>query len=244
MKAFFLTFLITLSCTKYAQFSSEGVSRSLKSVEMPVSDLDEISWAVGKWKDSKVTQSVTFIVSLPKLSQEDFEKIQNQTNMNAWILRLIVNQNNKSKDLGPLYVPLGSKKVLRGQAYSFPSSIALKIYYSAAFPSERFRFSNCPAFNHRKRITKLNIKNDNSTFDLSFDQTINYPEKAQLVEFAPTAFNGGDTLTGEYFVEIAPYNVENKTILGPFKRIPQYIDISEEELINVPSCEGVHPENQ
>jgi hypothetical protein len=111
MKAFFLTFLITLSCTKYAQFSSEGVNTSLKNVEMPVSDLNEISWAVGKWKDSKVTQSFTFIVSLPKLSHDDFEKIQNQTNMNAWILRLIVNQNNKSQDLGPLYVPLGSKKV-------------------------------------------------------------------------------------------------------------------------------------
>ena len=244
MKAFFLTFLITLSCTKYAQLSSEGVSTTLKSVEMPVSGLDEISWAVGKWKDSKVTQSFTFIVSLPKISHDDFEHLHEQKEMNAWILRLIYIKNNKSQDLGALYVPLGSKKVLRGQGHSFPSSVAFKIYYSAAFPSERFRFSNCPAFNHRKRITKLNIKNDNSTFDISFDQTINYPEKAQLVEFAPTAFNGGDTLTGEYFVEISPYNVEKKTILGAFKRIPQYIDVSAEELINIPSCEGVHPENQ
>jgi len=244
MKAFFLTFLITLSCTKYAQLSSEGVSTSLKNIEMPLSDVDEIPWPIGKWKDSKVTQSFTFIVSLPKISHDDFELVQQQKEMNAWILRLIFTQNNKSQDLGSLYVPLGSKKVLRGQGHSFPTSVAIKVYYSAAYPSERFRFSQCPAFNHRKRITKLSIKNDSSPFDLTFDQTTNYPEKSQVVEFAPTAFNGGDSLQGDYFLEIAPYNVEKKIILGAFKRIPQYIEVSGEESINVPSCDGVHPDNQ
>ena len=244
MKAFFLTFLITLSCTKYAHLESEGLSTSLKNIEMPLSDLDEISWPVGKWKDSKVSQSFTFIITLPKISPEDFEKIHEQKGMNAWVLRLILNQNNKTQDLGSLYVPLGSKKVFRGHGQNFPNSAAVKVFYSAAYPSERFRFSNCPAFNHRKRISHLSIKNENTVFELSFDQTLNYSDKAQLVEFAPTAFNGGDSLTGDYFIEIAPYNVEKKVILGAFKRIPQYIEVSGEESINVPSCDGVHPENQ
>ncbi len=243
MKALFLIVLLALSCMKKSSpLSKDAVGMRLKDVEMNISHLSEVEWHVGKWKDTILTQSFIFHVEMPKVSEEDLEFLQKEKHVDAWIIRLIVQRRSEKQDLGSLYAQFMGKKFTRGHAGGAPSNVALRVYYAAAYASERFRSFKCPAFNHRFRITDMKVAGEASPFDITFDQTTSYPEKSQLIELHPSSFNAGNNLVGEYYVEIAPYNSHDKTIHGSFKRLPVWIEVSREEQVSVPTCEGVHEE--
>lgn len=243
MKPFFLTLIIIVacSCTKYAKLDKEAVSLQINSVKMEISHLNEIEWLVGKNKESEVSQSITFIVDLPKLSSEDLDYMIERKDVDAWILRLIASRKSQTQDLGSLYALFRPKRVARG-SQSVTSAVTFKIFYAAAYASMRFRAFKCPAFDHNKNISSMGIKGENEEFSISVNQITPYNEKSNLVELTPTAFNGGHSLVGNYYVEIAPYNSKKKQIYSSFKRLPMYISVSEEESIRVKSCEGINPE--
>lgn len=242
MKALLLSVLLACSCTKNSALTKDAMGLRLKDVEMSISHLNEVEWLVGKKKEATVTQSVTFVVDLPKVSEEDLEHLSSLKGIDSWILRLIVQRGSEKQDLGSLYARFKPKSVMRGQSTSSPTSVTLKIYYAAAFPSERFRFFHCPAFDHSKRITDMKIKGESTPFDLTIGQVSPYPEKSHLIELTPSAFNGGNSLIGEYYIEIAPYDSEKKVIHAAFKRIPAYVEILAESKESVVSCLGEHPE--
>jgi hypothetical protein len=242
MKALFLTLLLCYSCTKYASFSKEAVGISIHPVQMKVSYLDEIEWHIGQKKEETVTQSITFIVDLPKMRDEDLNFLTEQKGIDAWIVRLVASRGSKIQDLGSLYALFKPKKASRASISSATSSVVMKVFYAAAFASERFRAQKCPAFNHRKRIRKMEIQGEDEEFSLSINQVTSYEEKSQLVELAPTAFNAGHSLVGDYFIEIAPYDSKKRLIHSNFKRIPMNVSVTEENEVKVLSCEGVNPE--
>lgn len=243
MKPFYLALIIVFSCscTKYATLDKEAVSLQIHSVNMEISHLDEIEWRVGMQKESEVSQSITFIVDLPKLRSSDLDYLIEQKDVDAWILRLIVSRNSQTQDLGSLYALFRPRRLARG-AQTITSSVTFKIFYAAAYASMRFRAFKCPAFGHNKNISSMDIMGDNEEFSLSVNQVSPYKEKSNLVELTPSAFNAGNSLVGNYYVEIAPYNSKKKQIYSSFKRIPMYLSVSEEENVNVQSCEGIHPE--
>lgn len=242
MKALFLTVLLLFSCSKSARLDKEAIGMRLSEVRMNIHHLNEIDWLIGKKKEATVSQSFTFEVEMPKVDEEDLDYLTELKGINAWILRLIVQRGSETQDLGSLYARFRPKKILRGQGGGAPTQVSVKVYYAAGFPSERFRGFHCPAFGHNKRIKKMKINGEEKSFDLTFDQIISYPEKSQLVELTPSAFNGGNSLVGEYFIEIAPYDSEKKVIHGPFSRIPMWIEVTEEESQIIKSCLGEHPE--
>lgn len=244
MKALFLSILLFCSCTKNTPLTKDAMGLRLPDVQMDISHLNEVEWLVGKRKEAVVSQSFVFTVEMPKVSEEDLEYLTKLKGIDSWIIRLIVNRGSEKQDLGSLYARFKPKTTVRGQAGGAPSSVTLKVYYAAAYPSERFRFFHCPAFDHSKRIQEMKISGENKPFDITIDQATSYPEKSQLVELTPSSFNGGNSLTGEYFVEIAPYDSEKKVIHAGFKRIPRYVEVTLEEKENVSSCLGEHPELQ
>lgn len=244
MKALILLLIaLTNSCTKYAEFSKDAVGVHISPVTMDISHLNEISWLVGQKKEEKITQSFTFIVDMPKIKQDDLLFLSEQKGIDAWIIRLIINRGSETQDLGSLYALFKPKKMSRGsQGTGATSSVTLKVFYAAAYASERFRTFKCPAFGHTKRISSMSIKGDNEEFSLSVSMTAPYNEKSNLVELAPTAFNAGNSLIGEYFVEIAPYDSQRKMVHASFKRLPMHISVEREENIRVKSCDGIHQE--
>lgn len=244
MKAFFLTLLLCFSCTKYAEVSKNAVGIEISPVETEVNHLNEVEWNVGKRKEKKITQSFAFIVNMPKLKKADLDYLTEQKNINAWILRLIVNRGSETQDLGSLYALFRPQRVGRGVSGSATSSVTFKVFYAAAYASERFRAFRCPAFGHNKKIKSLSIVGSNDEYSITIGQSISYTEKSHLVELTPSAFNGGNSLTGEYFIEIAPYDTKRKLIHSPFKRLPMHISVEQEESVRVTSCEGVHSEIQ
>lgn len=240
-----LSLLLSFSCTKYAEFSKDAVGLIIQPVTMDINRLNEIEWLIGRPKEKKITQSITFAVDMPKMRQDDLDYLTEQKNVDAWILRLIVNRGSETQDLGSLYTLFRPRKITRGnQGAGAASSVSFKVYYAAAYASERFRAFSCPAFEHNLKIDSMDIKGEASEFSLSIDQATPYNEKSQLVELTPSSFNGGHSLIGEYFIEIAPYDSKRKMILSHFKRLPQSVVVTREERISVKSCAGIRPELQ
>lgn len=245
MKALFLTLLLVFSCSKNATVTKDAVGIQIHPVTMEVSHLNDIDWAVGLRKEEKITQSFTFIVDMPKIDEDDLEYLSDHKGIDSWIVRLIVNRGSETQDLGSLYALFKPKRISRGtQSAGATASVTLKVFYAAAYASERFRAMKCPAFGHTKKIDKMSIQGTNDEFSLSIGQSFPYNEKSHLVELTPSAFNGGNSLVGDYFVEIAPYDSTKRMIHSSFKRIPMHVSVMREEEVRVKSCDGIHPELQ
>jgi hypothetical protein len=217
----------------------------IEPVTMEVSRLNQIEWRVGKNKEAKVGQSITFIVEMPKLRNSDMDFLIENKNVDSWIIRLVVRRGSKTQDLGSLYTLFRPRKASRTSQKGGPAStVTFKVFYAAAYASERFRAFDCPAFSHNKKIDSMEIVGTNQEFSLNVTHSFPYLEKSNPVELTPSAFNGGNSLEGKYYLEIAPYDSQRKMIHADFKRIPMSISVNSEESIRVQSCDGVHSELQ
>lgn len=231
------------ACSKYAAVSKESVGIQISPIEMDVSSLNEIAWPVGMHREEKVTQSITFVVDLPRIKKDDLTFLTEQKNIDSWIIRVIAKKSYEAQDLGSLYVLYHPRHSSRTSAGSTSATkVAVKIYYAAAYASERFRGFKCPAFNHNKRINEMSVEGNNDDFEIHLGQTSGYGEKPQLVELNPSAFNGGNSLVGEYWLEIAPYDSKNRIIHAPFKKIPRHIVVKSEDTVSIKSCDGIKME--
>ena len=242
MKLLLITTLAFLgACTKYAEVTRDSFNDQVKRVNMSISYLKDADWKVGQKKEATVTQSISFLLDMPKVSDEDLAYLTSKHKVDAWIVRIIASRENKNVDLGSSYALFNPQSSGRGRIRT-PESISIKIYYAAAYASERFRAMKCPNFNHSKRITSMGIEGEDKEFKINIGRPIPYGEKSQLVEFRPNTFNGGHSLAGTYNIEIAPYNSREKVILGGFTRIPMTVAVKQEEEVSVPSCNGFQSE--
>lgn len=241
MKLLFLSFFVVVSCSREAKLSRDTVSTHLDGIVMPVTGLSEIKWPSGFRQEAVVTQSITFNLGMPKVEQDDLDYLIDERDVDSWIIRVMSYKNSEKQDLGSLYSLFRPRKLSRTSAGS-ASSVTIKIFYAAAYASERFRNSKCPPLGHNKKIKSFRVEDTKEPFSLSIQGAQSYKEKSQLIELTPSSFNGGLSLLGEYSFEIAPYNSKKKMIHAPFKKIPGSIIVSEEESVAVPSCEGVKSE--
>lgn len=241
MKLLLLSFLVMYSCTKSARLQRDSVSAHLEGVKMEVTRLSEIKWPAGFREEAVVTQSITFNIDMPKVDQDDLDYLINDRDVDSWIIRVLVYRNGEKHDLGSLYSLFRPRKLSRTSAGA-ATRVSLKIYYAAAYASERWRHSKCPPLGHNKKISEMRIEDTGEEFSLNVGASQPYKEKSQLIELTPSAFNGGMSLAGEYTFEIAPYNSQKKVIHAPFKTIPGKVVVAKEESVPVSSCSGVHPE--
>ena len=241
MKVLLLSLLVMYSCSKNAKLSRETASAHLDGVVMKVSKLNEIKWPAGFRQEATVSQSITFIIDTPKVNQDDLDYLIEERGIDSWIIRVIAYKSGEKQDLGSLYSLFRPKKKSRTWTDA-ASSVAIKIYYAAAFASEKWRLAKCPPLGHNRKITDLRIEDTGEPFSLSVGGGQQYNEKSQLIELTPSSFNGGMSLAGEYYFEIAPYNSQKKVIYAPFKRIPGKVVVASEVSVAVPSCNGVKTE--
>lgn len=240
MKLLFLSFLL-LSCTKYSPLTKDTVGITIKDMDMKIAQVQEVPWKVGQYRDQKISQSFTAMVEMPKIKVEDLDYLTESRGIDAWILRIIVQRGSATQDLGSLYTLFRPRQASRVTA-SAATSISFKVYYAAAYASERFRNAKCPPFSHDKKFVNLKIEGDPELFSTSIAGAVPYQEKSQLIELTPSSFNGGHSLAGDYYVEIAPYDSHKRLIHSSFKRISQHISIKSEESVTIKECAGVHTE--
>lgn len=234
--------LILTSCTQYANVSKDSVGTIVSDFNMEIYQLNEIEWFVGKRKEHKITQSITFIVDLPKVQKDDLQYLTDTKGVDSWILRLISRKGGEERDLGSLYSLFKPRSAGRRSSAGPAKSVTFKIYYAAAYASERFRTFRCPAFDHNKKISDMSVKGDVNPLEIIMLASLPYPEKSQLIELTPSSFNGGNSLVGDYYIEIAPYDSQKKLIHSSFKRLPNYVSVTTEDSIELKSCAGVRSE--
>lgn len=246
MKAFlFLIIALLYSCRQSVEVKDGPGGIQINNIDVNLSHLNEVEWHVGVPRRTKtVTQSFTFLIDLPKISESDMDLIMKHRKTDSWILRLIFEQGGKVQDLGSMYTPFkNAHTASRGQISSTsPSSASMKVYYAAAYASERFRAMSCPPFGHNRRIKKMSIMGEETPIQLELNNSSPYSEKSQLNDLAPSSFNAGLNLVGNYYVEIAAYNSQDKMINSHFVRIPEHIEVKSEEQLHIHGCEGVHQE--
>ena len=243
MKLLLLSFLVMYSCTKNATLQRETASAHLDGVTMKISNLSEIKWPAGFREEAIVSQSITFLIEMPKVDQDDLDYLISERDVDSWIIRVIAYKHGEKQDLGSLYSLFRPRKLSRTSTGA-ATSVAVKIWYAAAYASEKWRNSRCPPLGHNKKITEMRIEDTGEEFDLSIGGGQPYNEKSQLIELTPSSFNAGMSMAGEYSFEIAPYNSKKKVIHAPFRRIPGKIVVAKEESVPVPSCSGIHTERQ
>lgn len=210
---------------------------------MDISNLEETTWWIGaKRKEAEVTQSITFFLHLPKLKEDDLKYLVQQKEVDSWMVRVILVKGSKEQDLGSLTTPFFSRLHGARPHQSASGLVAIKIYYAAAYASERLRRFNCPAFAHDKRVNSMTVKGAKDPFDINVGSFKSYQDKPREASITPNSFNGGNSLQGEFHFEIAPYSAKKQGIIGDFKRIPRYVEVMSEESIDTKSCKGLHPE--
>lgn len=244
MKVFLLTFLLSYSCTRYAELDPTAMDTTIKKVEMDLAHLREEKWLVGKRKEAELSQGLTLLLELPKLRSDDLEFLIKEKGVDAWIIRVIQDKDQGQLDLGSLYTLFKPSHITRGKSLGPAQRVGIKINYAAAHASMRFRAFSCPAFGHNKKISRMSVQGNKTPFEISVGPPTEYREKSQLVQLSPSEFNGGHKLSGKFHFEIAPYSSKSKTIFGSFKRIPRFLEVSAEENIEVETCRGVHPERE
>lgn len=240
MKVLLLSSLLFFSCSKEATLRRDSANALLEGVRMDIGNLKEIRWPAGFREEALVSQSITFTITMPKVDQDDLDYLISQRGIDSWILRVLVYRNGERQDLGSLYSPFRPRKLSRTSTDS-AKAVSLKIYYAAAYASEKWRSSKCPPLGHNRQITEMEIDDPKEEFSLTIGGGNLYPEKSQLIELTPSSFNGGMSLTGEYSFEIAPYDSQKKVIHAPFKKIPGKVIVSKEESVSLPSCSGIDP---
>ena len=69
-----------------------------------------------------------------------------------------------------------------------------------------------------------------------------FDEKLKLNELVPTTLNVGNSMVGEYYIEVALFNTAQKKIFSSFQRLPFHLKVLSEDSIVVDGCAGVHKE--
>jgi hypothetical protein len=241
MKAL-LTLLLCLSCTRYAELASKHAQFKIHNAPVDITHAQNSEWHVGKKKEVELSQSFTFIVDLPKMRDDDLDTLIKEKEVDSWIVRLIQSKGPTTQDLGSMYTLFRPKKVTRVSAAGPAGSVTVKVYYAAAFASERFRRQECPMFEHDKKIVDLSVQGSSEEITVPIGQSNSYNERAQLIELVPSSFNGGNSLHGTYYIELAAYNFHKKTVMSPWIRYSKHVVVAEEAAVDMKSCRGIRPD--
>lgn len=247
MKATWLLLLLILGCRNESALVEQSGRVFIKNAEVKIDNLNETNWQVGRpRRRTSLSQNFIFTVDLPYLEEESKQILYKKYEMDGWILKVSHKYGSQELVLGYVYAPMAGIKHRRQQDIEInqTKSVAIKISYAASFISERFRAFDCPAFMHDRKLNNIEVVGDPAPLDIEIKYPITHYLKAEVAELTPSNFNAGNSLTGDYSIEIALYSMKNKTIGTAFIPLKQIIKVGLEDRINVNGCEGIRPELQ
>lgn len=238
LKLTLITMILTLgACSRGTKVTSTPESTTIEVEESGITDAVDIPWNVGRpERDAQVSKGMRLEITFPILSESELKSLNKEYNMDSWLLRINRVQNGNRQVLGHLYVPLVYQKSA-GVSLRSVSSGVIQILYSDAAPSKRFSEFPCPAFGHSLRI-------GDTTLDTSAESTITatkgrkrpLPVKAEKLEFGALGFNGGKSLQGIYWTEIALFDSVRGETLSDFSNLGGKLAINTEKSIAINGC--------
>jgi hypothetical protein len=237
-----LLFLVT-SCDQKSTLIYEGQNAIVRATSSGIKEADEIQWGVGALRKQTVSKGFRLKIDFPLLEEEDLVRIVKEKSVAAWLVRIKRVRNGNPEVLGYVTIPLTSA-MARGGEKRKPQQLKsayLNIYYAAAALSRRFENFECPAFDHKKRIGDVEEVLEptrSALLILSQSEAKQVTVRSEPLGYAPVVINGGMELDGEYIIELAFYNDEEKRQLSNFIELAASIKILNEETVNLKGCQN------
>ncbi len=232
-----------MSCQQKAVLKGSGQYSYLENVEPQIDRSEDLSWEVGKTGRVEISQGFSFRVHFNGLSRGDAEKLYEESGANAWLFRLSKISGSGSRVVGSSYVPFVIFNQDQGMNFSSVDQVYLSVRYAAAYMSERFRLLECPAFEHDKKILKIEVRDQSMrSKKIQLGPPVSIQGDMRKHELAPIQYNGGMSLLGNYRIEMALYDYRKKQRMGLFVPIGQVIEIASERPIKIPGCQGAQDE--
>ncbi len=244
MKNFLLLALfLVMGCKEECALKQRGTNFTLENVRGAISNIKIVSWPRGPAEKAGISLAAIISVDLPLIKKDDAEILQKELFVDSWLVQYQRTSDTGTETLGYLSIPLFQEKSKRTRLYLRPETVYFQMTYAAGYNSPRFQNFTCPAFNHRKSISRYGVESesrDPEILGIAFDR----PLKANPFppELKPTMFNGGVSLIGEYRASFALYNSQTKTINSSFVVAENVAKITEEEIHPLKECEGKRAE--
>ncbi len=211
MKLLIPFFFILFSCNEYAPIQNTPSGIFVTASQLKIDNYVNEIWRVGPLKRQKVSKGFRLDITFPYLKRSDLDTLLKEYGVNAWLIKIRKRAYSVNTVLGYLYIPLiipgiqGKSKYRRHQI----KQGAISVYYAAAAISKRFENFICPAFDHNKTLDDVEIDDRTISMDRFFAgrQTDTYvAAKVEKFSYSGNTLNGGQSLEGEYTIQVAMYN--------------------------------------
>lgn len=238
MKFFLMTFFIFVGCTKEYELQKKNGVYFLENIDVGIENIRHIEWKVGKTRSEIVSRGMRIDTKVPHINSEAISFLRSKFGIDGWIYKFEREDRGRSEHLGYVYYPLAN---ISGSTKTF----SLNIYYHASVVSNRFRAFHCPAFDHRLLLDDIDVSTQNNNYDNNIyirpKETIR--AKVSKLQFTTHIFSAGTSMIGDYSVQMALYNSNQKKIYSNWYKVKNYIPVKKELNVSVPSCIGVKEEN-
>ncbi len=234
---------MSVSCTKRADFKRENNSSYVKIDNPEVNDVKHITWRVGKYGKQKVSRGFRMHFDLPILSDSAWKSLYVDETINGWLIRLRRKSNLRNEILGYYSIEMispkpGSKSIYRIQGTKQSS---LGINYAASSISSRLDQLPCPAFDHSLWLEDFEVVDSPVGQRMWVTNPVDEQRMAPKVipiSYSAVTVNGGMSLIGDYYIDLALYNTATKRKKTAFLELANYVSVKEEEDRTVKGCEN------
>lgn len=242
MKYLILLILTLSSCKDISQYLRKGEKATIVPSGTSIAKGEVVTWKVGLLRRQRVSKGIKVKLNFPQLDKADLEDLISELKIDGWLVRVRQRTLVTSQTLDQFYIPLlipdlGKSDLKIKQV----ESGFVNLYYSAAAISGRFENFQCPAFGHRRKITKfkvIDIKGADRSIRGDKKGGIRFMEKINTYDYKPLSINIGKTMNGEYFFEIALFNKEKKLRKSNWYTLHQAIKVSGEKLVALKGCKN------
>jgi len=238
----FTCFLFLVSCSENSRVDILKGSIRVTPEPMGVTAIDNIVWKVGPLKKQEVSKGIRVEFKMPYLKSSEIEEIVNRYNVDSWLIRLRRRGLMKNQILGRAFLPLFARQYPRGNNLRIRQSrkVTFRVGYHASAVSTRFANFTCPAFDHNFLVNNTELKAKSERMGnilISGVEKVRVLAKVEKFDYSLT-IDGGANLQGEYIVELAFYNSEQKNRLSNWLVLSDIGIVGREKEVALRGCEG------
>lgn len=210
---------------------------------MGITDHRVIKWKVGKYGKDVVSRGFRLTFEVPDLNEREWQSIFEHNEANGWIIRLRKKYTTRNEVMGFMAMEMISLKPGTEKRFRVSKSRkgSVGVYYAASSISTRLDSLPCPALNHRLLIDSSEVINESRREKLWVTSAVDkklMSAKVQLISYSPITLNGGMSLKGDYFIDLALYNTTTRYRVSGWVPIANYVSIQKEEDVAVKGCEN------
>ena len=229
--------LVLSACSRDTKVTITDASTMIEVEQSGIVGAADLPWSVGRpQRGAKVSKGIRLEVAMPDLSESELLEMHETFGLDSWVAKINRVQNGNRELLGYFYVPLIYQRESSISARSVSTGV-IQILYSAAAPSKRFGEFPCPAFGHNLKVGDTSLSDgDKATLTATKGRKSPLSAKLEKLEFGAVAYNGGKSLTGIYWVELALFDSSTNQMLSDFNRLGGVLQIHSEDSIAIKGC--------